>query len=224
KTALTSARKKGTLKPSVISADLKKGLILYYSFDKNEGAKVIDKSGKENHGKVNGAKCIPDGKVGGAFEFDGKGDYIDLGRPVLETEKADHEITFVAWIKPDEVEADRRFVTQYDKSPSRFFWGHYRGKFRYFTGKGNVCSKTSLVNGKWQFIATTKAQDGTITHYLNGVRDGTGKLDGALARVSTTIGRRDATCYDGLIDELMIWTRTLSDKEIEQIYRAGGGK
>ncbi|MFC1460971.1 hypothetical protein ACFLQR_00440 [Verrucomicrobiota bacterium] len=75
----------GNMGKTAVSIGLKKGLIVYYSFDKNEKGKVIDKSGKENHGKVHGAKWIAKGQVGGAFEFDGKDDYIDLGRPVLET-------------------------------------------------------------------------------------------------------------------------------------------
>ncbi|MFC1460977.1 LamG-like jellyroll fold domain-containing protein [Verrucomicrobiota bacterium] len=125
------------------------------------------------------------------------------------------------------MEGDRWIVTQYiSKNPSRFTWGHQRGKIRYFISQPRVYSNAPLVNGKWQFIATTKGSDGTIIHYLNGVRDGTGKLDGAFVRVSTSIGfgQDPRFSYDGLIDELMIWTRTLSGKEIEQIYRATGGK
>ena len=61
-----------------LDASFRKGLVLHYSFDRDENDKVTDKSGKGNHGEVNGAKWTAKGKVGGAYEFDGIDDYIEV--------------------------------------------------------------------------------------------------------------------------------------------------
>jgi len=62
-----------------LSATLKNGLVLYYSFDNDEGKEVTDKSGKERQGETHGAKWTTKGKVGAALQFDGVDDFVEAG-------------------------------------------------------------------------------------------------------------------------------------------------
>jgi hypothetical protein len=57
---------------------LRRGLILYLPFDRDEGGVVTDRSGHGNDGKVHGATWRRDGVANGAMTFQGQGG-IDLG-------------------------------------------------------------------------------------------------------------------------------------------------
>ena len=48
--------------------------VAVWSFEEGQGDQVLDASGNGHHGKiVDGAKWSPNGKFGGAMEFDGVG-------------------------------------------------------------------------------------------------------------------------------------------------------
>ena len=52
--------------------DLKKGLVAHYTFDKD----ASDSSGNGNDATAKGAKAVAEGRLGGAFAFDGTSDYV----------------------------------------------------------------------------------------------------------------------------------------------------
>jgi hypothetical protein len=65
----------------VARADLRDGLVLYYSFNDPSGV-VIDESGNNHTGQVNGNAVYVAGGIcggGGAYKFDGDMDYIIAG-------------------------------------------------------------------------------------------------------------------------------------------------
>ena len=57
---------------------LRSGLILRYSFDRDEKGTVVDTSGRRNDGVVRGAAWTSKGKMGGAYVFDGNDDFITM--------------------------------------------------------------------------------------------------------------------------------------------------
>lgn len=62
-----------------------------------------DRSKYENHGSVKGAIPVKDrfGMANGAFEFNGKSDYIDLGNITFVSWGGRDAYTISAWVKPD---------------------------------------------------------------------------------------------------------------------------
>ena len=73
------------------------GCVLYYSFDKDEGEKVTDKSLKRNNGRVFGGKWVREGKVGAGYSFDGKTSYISVpNNPSMNFGYAD--FTYSYWV------------------------------------------------------------------------------------------------------------------------------
>jgi len=59
------------------AADANDGLALYFSCDREAVSGVItDQSGQGNHGTVQGATLVPEGRIGGACRFDGVDDSI----------------------------------------------------------------------------------------------------------------------------------------------------
>ena len=90
---------------SAAAADLAKGLIAHYTFDKD----ASDASGKGHHATNHGATPAPKGKIGGAFAFDGKDDHVRV--PVKATQGL-LRFTLAMWIK----------TTQTDAKPRQDFW------------------------------------------------------------------------------------------------------
>lgn len=80
-----------------VPVELQKGLVLYYSFDKDNGAVVLDDSGHGNTGVVRHAVYTPEGHVGGAYEFDGRA-CIDLGDAAVG--QGHIRSSWCAWVYP----------------------------------------------------------------------------------------------------------------------------
>jgi len=80
----------GALDPSIV---------LYFSFDDEEGNKVTDLSGNGNDGSINAAKWV-DGKHGKALEFDGEGAYVEV-KSNASFDMTDG-LTIMAWVNKPE--------------------------------------------------------------------------------------------------------------------------
>ena len=220
------------------------GLLLYYSFDEDEGERVSDKSGKDHHGKVVGAKYIPKGKTGGAYTFDG-----NAGIHVSGLSFPDRKYTVSGWIRTDRAavaEDYRMWVGQLDGSGSSFqlflvdgrnlpngptsnplklgpnspYWIVWSG------GTGLVslgAPDANFRDGNWHMATVTyEKEDQRI--YADGVLAATSKCAGALPPNSTeiVIGGMDFGPYRhpwiGDIDEVMIFDRVLSADEIRSVF------
>ncbi len=88
-------------------SDLKKGLVAHYTFDKD----ASDSSGNGHHATAKGTKPVAEGKVGGAFAFNGTTDYVAL--PSAAT-KGLTWFTIALWFK----------TTQTAASPRSRFWSN----------------------------------------------------------------------------------------------------
>jgi len=91
------------LTSAALPGALGRGLVLHYSFAADQGDKVIDESGRGNHGTVHGAKWERLGD-GGVYDFKGppaKGDYIEVpnSASLVSMEKT-RQLTLALWIKP----------------------------------------------------------------------------------------------------------------------------
>ena len=73
------------------------GLVLHYKFDETSGTTAADSSGNGNTGTLTnmaGTEWTA-GKVGGALDFDGSNDYVDLGNGLADNMG---DVTFSSWI------------------------------------------------------------------------------------------------------------------------------
>lgn len=78
---------------------------------------------------------------------------------------------------------------------------------------------------EWYHLAVTR-QSGVFTFYLNGLMIGTPQYSAAVIpnpNAPLTIGQAEGLGFiDGLIDETAIYTRALSQSQIQAIFNAGG--
>ena len=154
--------------------------------------------------------------AGIAMNFDGTNDYINLGASLFSSSDAMQPYTISAWIRTT---GSGGIVTQYDDAANRFGIRVSNGVFRYWKSGANVASSTTSVNdGNWHHVAATRAADGFVQLYVDGVPDGTGTDATVFRPVNTVIGVfgpvSNTAYYTGDIDEVRIWNTERSQAEI----------
>ena len=191
--------------------------------------KAWDTSGNGNHGVVYGATWVRDGKFGKALSFDGSDDYVDSGNiPDLG-----QEFTVVLWSKRLGNTGVYGALISIDGS----YWstiggflifdnnsGVIKGRIRNDASNTEtaVTLETSVPNNVWRFYAVVWDKP-TLKGYRNGklVDSETWDYDIGWNVFKTHIGRWTGDYFYGLIDEVRIYNRALSESEIQTLYNGG---
>jgi len=182
-----------------------------------------------NNGTLqNGATNAP-GKVGTAFSFDGVDDRVAV--PGYGTNIPRTEITVEFWQKVSAVRNQSAFSWNTFISTNVFNAHVPYGDGKVYWDFGDIGTSgrlsytppVSLV-GTWQHFAMTASQSGNYMRiYRNGVLEaskvGMTPLPGG--NLDLLIGGQSAVPFGGLIDEVSIYNRALSDSEIAALYNAG---
>lgn len=201
------------------------GLIAFWTFDNSdvEGETVKDVFG-DNDGTIAGNPRIVDGKIDEALEFDGAGDYVDLGNA------RDFDLpiaTVECWFRTSS-DAEMRIFAPGAGFTNKWFLSlnesGYIAVSRSSTASQNQQTTNSFNDGQWHHvvgITATNAAD--IEIYVDGVLE-----------PSTTIAEEWSTSGDckigaksggeylfsGIIDEVRIYDKALTEDEVEQNYEA----
>ena len=209
-------------------------LVGLWLFDEGGGDTVTDSSGNGNDGVINGAFDWVDGKIGGAIFANGGGSIDVASSPSLDS--ISDALTVAAFFR---VEADsdtgvRRngaflLEDQSATEPVPAGWS-----FRIWTTDGlspGIYGKTELELGVWYHIAGV--WDGaTMSLYIDGVpeaellTDGGADTDGAwggtLAKTANPLQLKfGPESYTGAIDEIVLFSRALSEDEIRSLAEKG---
>ena len=219
-------------------------LVLMMNFDNltalGEGANNFsdDVSGYNNNGTcvgmINGLCNYTTGKYGNALFFDGVDDKLNLSTMSRDLSMS-NALTVSAWIKPLSTSGYMRIV-EHGAIGSSPFLEYALNLFPASEGTtvalevttGGVDtilgSNTSYSTNAWTHLVGT--WDGSIMRiYFNGIEDANRSLSGTITEQHnrTTIGYRDAAgsmvhFFNGSIDEVRVWNRSLTANEISQLY------
>ena len=208
------------------------GLVHWWPGDES----AIDLVGS-NNGTMLQEDSFWEGKVYKAFNFTEGDDYVDCGNVNLSASG-----TWMAWINTNEINTDQVIMSKSYQEQTIGLWLILRGpsvQFQIYDDDeacGNEwptvkTSTGSISDGHWYHIAATWGNGG-MKIYLNG--DEVNSLDcytcsGQQSNHPFVIGNWkeavDAMNYrygfNGLIDEVSIFNRELSNDEIESIYTSG---
>jgi hypothetical protein len=202
------------------------GPVLYLKFDESSGTTAFDSSGFAHHGNLMNGPVWTSGKSGNALSFDGIDDHVDLGQILnaLDT------ITISAWINPTINNKEQDIVNNgYQSTNTGYELGVTEQAELKFKTQPNSSSWTywyssgaAIATNSWQQVAVV--YDGTtMTFYKNGALLNSFFAPGRL--YPTTDHLRVGIYpyllsypFNGSIDELRIYNRTLSGTEISQIY------
>jgi len=215
---------------TVTTVDLDSGLIAHYEFEDNAN----DISGNDNNGTEYGGVGYVDGIIGKAASFDGVDDYIKVNAINMNN----NDYTISAWIKlGSSCSSDNMILalpshTQSDDA-IHFDYRCYDdvlGNYIY-EGQRNL-SDTLNIKNTWSNVVVSK--NGTLlTMYLNSKKlnefQVEENIDYGTVRSfligadddSYSDGQGDIHWFNGLIDDLRIYSRALNESEIKTLYSLG---
>lgn len=204
-------------------------LIGYWPFDEGTGSTAYDASSNANNGTINGATWTTTAQGGSnALDFDGSNDYVSLGG----LDVSGSAMTLAAWIRLDTITGDPRFISKADGvMENNHYWmvsnssgGGNVPRFRLKTGTTTstlIADSGTFSVGAWAHVAAT--YDGsTMRLYKDGDPIGSLAKSGTIATSSSVdawIGANpdSSNFFDGIIDEAAIYSRALSEAEIEDL-------
>ncbi|MBN2250469.1 MAG: LamG domain-containing protein [Candidatus Altiarchaeota archaeon] len=201
-----------------------------WHLDEEAGNVIYDGSRHSNNGVAYDVARV-DGKSGRALSFDGAGSYVDCGND--ETLQLDGDLTICFWLKPNDLGNGRQnpldksyggeFAFTLEDDPDAGSLSYYHGTDR---SGGNYWGWTAFDSGTlkddiWQHICISRnSATKYLASYLNGnikkfttYSSDTNKLP-SKSSYPVYIGKGYSVPYNGLIDDVKIWGRPLSDDEI----------
>lgn len=212
------------------------GLVGYWSMDASDynsaNSRVTDKSSFENHGINSGATFTTDrfGKEGGAMSFDGT-KYIKINHNNIL--KPSDSITISSWVYIPQLDGQHRWIVRTGWGGAPYFFGkNIYDKFVLVINDQSVMYNSTTApsaNVGWNYVAGT--YDGSnVKVYLNGVLQWTYSYTSTINTNTLPIfigggdtnndGIADAQMFNGIIDELRVYNRALSESEIQSLYNS----
>jgi hypothetical protein len=207
------------------------GLVLSFHFNEGSGTVAYDSSGNGNNGNlVNGPTWV-DGKFGKALSFDGSDDWVYMS----EMKIAPLSYTISAWIfrrgvgstccdvivaKDGRTPGTGSWVIHFSVDPSNRLRLH-----NYNTnGQSQIFSTNTITLNSWYHVAVIyDASSQTARFCINGNCEAPvshSPINGGFDQ-PWVIGTGDpAEKFNGIIDEVRIYNRALSDVEIQALYQA----
>lgn len=208
----------------------RQGLIAHYPFDEDGGREVRDASGNGRDGEVRGAVYAPEGKTGGAYRVGRRTGHLQIPDDPAWDFGAE-PFSFALWVKLDSPPYGEQMIVGHDDG------GGEQNKWAFEFWNGNLCFHVNTPRseshriaaipwrgqvGRWHHLAVTRAGE-RFRIYVDGAWVSEAKHDGPVpdAQAPLTIGQAEVLFIEGLLDEVMIFDRTLSDDEIWDLADAG---
>jgi archaellum component FlaC len=221
------------------------GNVLYYRFNNDtsvgeNSTHVYDYSGEENNGTwTNGGQSNETGKLGKhSGTFDGDDDYIELGTIATgePLQLADTQFTIMAWVKQYDNDGAQRIIDKSDGGSAANGWTFYIDDSAVendlgIAVDGNICytPANQYTDATWTFVAVI-ANGSEYIFYSNlnritGCTFAAGSYaEPPNAATNARVGswnHATAREFNGNLDELAVWNRSLSADEISNIYKRG---
>lgn len=216
-------------------ASLSNGLAGYWKFDETSG-NAADTSGQgSNLTNINTTPYVA-GKFAGGGDFEQSSSqyqYVTDNAALSIT----GSLTLTAWIKPESTTASTQFdiAGKWDGSNESYLLSQYGDELRFYYDSASTYAETSAANvqtGVWYNVAAVyDAESKQARIYVNGtelaltytgtfpatIGDDAGRFQIGAEDSSTTA----ANFYDGIIDDVRVYNRSLQGSEARALYDWG---
>jgi uncharacterized protein (TIGR02145 family) len=215
------------------------GLVGHWTFDgKDLISNVKDVSGNNNNGYLSGftsTTTVP-GKIGQGLKFNGSSNYVNIGTGASLNFNDTAPWTFSAWLFWKGPTTNWPGITgggnsgadgilfNYDNPSYRY--GYRMTTSPYTIYYFNANSSLDSLN-KWQYVTFVADGAGNLSLYKNGAFyqtlteiTGTGILFHYLGAAYDTASQ----FFNGIMDDVRIYSRALSVSDIQALYNSGKGK
>ena len=217
-----------------VNGSVTQGLVGWWKFDESNGTVANDSSGNNRNGSLTGFDSNTtqwvQGKVGGALQFDGTDDYVNINgyKGILGSSPR----TMVAWIKTTKVESS---IMSWGNHNSAQKWSFpiKTDKLRVEAYNGSIVGTNEVTDDQWHHVGSV-LPTGTnninqILFYLDGVAEPHSEISNmvinTVASQDVRIGGLDfnSRYFQGLIDDIRIYDRALNATEVAALYTLGSG-
>lgn len=192
---------------------------------------LYDFSGSSNNGTANGSVPIFPSKFGKGYSFDGNDDYIFVGNDSSLDLTTNFSISFWFYLRSA---AFSTFLSKEDAVGSEDWILRYQT----FPLNAIVFKKggsgqlvpwfTSISLNTWHHLVFTTENGYNHTLYLDGINYGIVTQYSPIPQGDPVVFGAEKTSsinneMDGVLDEIAVWNRTLSEGEARDLYRLGEG-
>jgi hypothetical protein len=195
------------------------GLVAHWKFDDGSGGTAIDSAGT-NNGTLNGDPNWTAGRIDGALNFDGDGDYVSVA-PIAPL--IGNTVTAQAWVRVSEFAGIWNPILTQNAGGNGYYFYASSGRPAFYIVVGaffiEAISFEAINADQWYHIAGTN--DGSnLKIYVDGHLKNSVSSTGFLGvNHSAYIGFEPGSSlyYNGLIDDVRIYDRAVSESEFQDI-------
>ena len=198
-----------------------------FSFSEGSGTTTIDNSGSGHDGTLVNGPTWTAGKYGNGLSFDGTDDYVSVANPA-GVNLGDSDFTIAAWVMRQVTGVEDNILSKtasgaWVSGGKEFFISGSDNTLAFGSyGLGEVHSTGTIISdGLWHYVTVSFVDSSrTLRLYIDGVLSGTGTLNLPADDVSHAIrigSNPGGSLTHGALDELRIFNRALSGREIVSI-------
>jgi len=205
----------------------------WWPMDEGTGTTIADQSINSNTGTLGGDGVGTDlpswtnGKFGKALSFDGSDDYVDCGSGENLNFTNATPFSVGVWVNLMSDTGSHKGVI--NKGNSKYWSLYYKTDSKQWrvlmydgaTYKSITFSDTSPTN-KWTYLMLTYDGNNMLNFYVNGSyvgQDAQATTDFSESGTALIIGKHGGSRFQGTIDEVRIYNRALSAREVAESYR-----
>jgi len=206
------------------------GLVAHYTMDSAHisGTTLNDVSGNNNHGTIHGGAVTTTGRINEGLSFDGIDDYVDLGNP--SSLQITGGLTISAWFRWETADNDylvtkiggandRGYDLSFNTAPARI-------EFRISSDGSNLFStgNQDISIGQTYHVVGVFNPSNYVRLYIDGAlaQENTAGIPSGIfnSNADLNLGRHpsQAARFDGMLDDVRIYSRALSAAEILELY------
>ncbi len=213
---------------------LPQGLIGYWNFDEGSGNTAGDSSGSNNPGTLTNSPVWVGGKLGKALSFDGVDDYVEIGDK--QSLDGPSNLSISLWLQTNTSHTGA-LVNKYENGQNNGYYLAVGSKFSssdkitFFvdgTSEDIVITNNSITDGQWHNLVAVYQSGVGPKIFIDGVEQAGARTGTPQDSVGTTPGRSfrigqyspggHSFYYKGLMDEVRVYNRVLSNSEVNELY------
>ena len=215
--------------------DITSNLVAHYEFEENGGATATDSTANNNDGSwINAPSWNGDSAVG-SFSLDFTGDAVNANEVVTVPDDPslnfDGDFTVAFWYNASTAQSNAtRLIGSHDGDDGFSIYANADGSLNFFVDADDGATTATLssglvADGNWHLVVATRSGNSIDLNLDNGASSaGSGTTLGELeVAAPLTIGGESATVsdYEGLLDDVRIYTRQLSVSDVAELYATG---
>ncbi len=207
---------------------LPRDMIGYWPLDASSGTNTLDVSGNGNHGRVTNATLNASGRVNGCFTFNGANCLVQI------TNSLANAFSIAFWVRTTQTAGTPQWyngagLIDGDVPSNANDFGVTLVGNKLGFGVGNpdttITSTNAINDGQWHHCVVTRQQaTGAMRIYVDGNLQGTGAGSrntlSAPTRLLLGAVASGSGFFNGSLDEVKLFRRTLSASEVAALYQS----